>query len=125
MRGGAAAADCRCRRVINGVLVLQLIAAADEAHSAVDVAVALEKLVMEDDEGRCAFDYIGVDFEAGSVLCTQEMDPFGRESQSIIFSLNSRPHVLFVGHRMHDDFDKTPSFVDVRAAQKVRVARGK
>ena len=111
--------------MINGVLVLQLIAAADEAHSAVDVAVALEKLVMEDDEGRCAFDYIGVDFEAGSVLCTQAMDPLGRESQSIIFSLSSRPHVLFVGHRMHDDFDKTPSFVDVRAAQKVRVARGK
>jgi hypothetical protein len=115
--------------VINGVLVLQLIAAADEAHSAVDVAVALEKLVVEDDEGRCAFDYIGVDFEAGSVLCTQAMDPFGRESQSIIFSLNSRPHVnfdvLIVGRHMYDDFDKTPSFVDVRAAQKVRVARGK
>ena len=131
---------CHCRSVrvrrelrlwaaAAGVCVLQLIAAAVEVHSAVEVAVVLKKMMMEmaaeDDEGQRAFGSICVDFESRSVLCHQAMDPFGRTSQSVILILGNRPIVRFARHHMWEDFNKTPSFVDLEMAQEVRVARGK
>ncbi len=113
-----------------GSVTCHLIASAVEMHSAVDVAADMQKLMMivEDDEesiefGTRARTDIRVDFEAGSVLCYQCADPIGRCSQSIIFSLSSRPRVRCVRHHMHDDYDKIPSFVDLRVAQQVHAAQ--
>ena len=114
-----------------GIVTCHLIAAAVEAHCAVDVAAAMQKFVMMVEDGeeveewmRACID-IRVDFETGSVLCHQSAVPLSRWSQSIIFSLSNRPCVRCVRHHMHDDFDKTPSFVDLRVAQQVPAARGK